>query len=34
MYSSYETWAAQHARTQIAKAGFRLAAVFKAIFEP
>jgi hypothetical protein len=34
IYPAYDVWAGQHARTQIAKAGFRLAALFKAIFEP
>jgi hypothetical protein len=31
---AYEDWAKAQARTQLAKAGFRLAALFKAIFEP
>ena len=31
---AYEDWAGKHARTQLAKAGFRLAALLKAIFEP
>jgi hypothetical protein len=31
---SYEDWAKAQARIQLAKAGFRLAALFKAIFEP
>jgi len=31
---SYDAWASQHVRTQLAKAGFRLAALLKAIFEP
>lgn len=32
--SGYQNWAKDHARTQLAKAGFRLAALLKAIFEP
>ena len=31
---AYEDWAKAQARIQRAKAGFRLAALFKAIFEP
>jgi S1/P1 Nuclease len=31
---AYEDWAKAEARTQLAKAGFRLAALLKAIFEP
>jgi len=31
---SYEDWAKAQARRQLAMAGFRLAALFKAIFEP
>ena len=31
---AYEDWAKAQARIQLAKAGFRLAALFKAIFEP
>jgi hypothetical protein len=31
---AYEDWASAQARIQLAKAGFRLAALFKAIFEP
>jgi hypothetical protein len=31
---SYQDWASKQARTQIAKAGFRLAALLKAIYEP
>jgi hypothetical protein len=30
----YQEWAKEHARTQLAKAGFRLAALLKAIFDP
>ncbi|HYS49972.1 MAG TPA: S1/P1 nuclease [Xanthobacteraceae bacterium] len=32
--AKYQEFAEQYARTQLAKAGFRLAALFKAIFEP
>ena len=32
--AAYEDWAKAQARIQIAKAGFRLAALLKAIFEP
>jgi hypothetical protein len=32
--SPYQEWAKEHARIQLAKAGFRLAALLKAIFEP
>jgi hypothetical protein len=31
---SYQDWAKEHARLQLAKAGFRLAALMKAIFAP
>ena len=31
---SYEDWAKAQARTQLAKAGFRLAVLLKAIFQP
>ena len=31
---AYEDWARAQARAQLAKAGFRLAALFKAIFQP
>ena len=31
---SYQDWAKEHARTQLAKAGFRLAALMQAIFAP
>lgn len=31
---AYQDWAKEQARTQLAKAGFRLAALLKAIFEP
>src|SRR5262249_38645570 len=31
---SYEAWAKAEARIRLARAGFRLAALFKAIFEP
>jgi hypothetical protein len=31
---AYQEWAKEHARIQLAKAGFRLAALLKAIFEP
>ena len=31
---SYQDWAKEHARTQLAKAGFRLAALMRAIFAP
>ena len=31
---AYEDWAKERVKTQLAKAGFRLAALFKAIFEP
>ena len=31
---SYEDWAKAQARTQLAKAGFRLAVLLKSIFQP